>query len=207
MRSTGVDLGEADQCERTGACKGLGASIFYPDDDDEADDAKHICAGCGVRVACLEHALATREKVGGVWGGATGASVVASSASAGEPPDRARLAQLVIRWRAATRACEHHGMTTLADFGGWPALIGRLVAGGDLSAAEAEAGLAEILSGGATPAQIAAFVVALRAKGETADELAGLLGAVLAARTGHLGGRCRGGRSTSSVRAAIEATR
>jgi WhiB family redox-sensing transcriptional regulator len=53
-----------------GACKGLDASIFYPDDDDEADDAKHICAGCGVRVACLEHALATREKVG-VWGGAT----------------------------------------------------------------------------------------------------------------------------------------
>ena len=46
--------------------------------------------------------------------------------------------------------------------------------GGDLSAAEAEAGLAEILSGDATPAQIAAFVVALRAKGETADELAGL---------------------------------
>ena len=73
-------------------------------------------------------------------------------------------------------------MTTLADFGGWPALIGRLVAGGDLSAPEAEAGLAEILSGDATPAQIAAFVVALRAKGETADELAGLLSAVLAAR-------------------------
>ena len=110
------------------------------------------------------------------------ASVVASSASAGEPPDRDRVARHVIRWRAATRCCEHHGMTTLADFGGWPALIGRLVAGGDLSAAEAEAGLAEVLSGDATPAQIAAFVVALRAKGETADELAGLLSAVLAAR-------------------------
>jgi WhiB family transcriptional regulator, redox-sensing transcriptional regulator len=53
-----------------GACKGLDASIFYPDDDDDAEDAKQICADCGVRIACLEHALATREKVG-VWGGAT----------------------------------------------------------------------------------------------------------------------------------------
>ena len=53
-----------------GACKGLDAAIFYPDDDDDAEDAKAICAGCGVRVACLEHALSTREKVG-VWGGAT----------------------------------------------------------------------------------------------------------------------------------------
>jgi WhiB family redox-sensing transcriptional regulator len=53
-----------------GACKGLDATIFYPDDDDDAEDARQICAGCGVRIACLEHALATREKVG-VWGGAT----------------------------------------------------------------------------------------------------------------------------------------
>ena len=53
-----------------GACKGLDAAIFYPDDDDDAEDAKAICGGCGVRVACLEHALSTREKVG-VWGGAT----------------------------------------------------------------------------------------------------------------------------------------
>lgn len=73
-------------------------------------------------------------------------------------------------------------MTTLADAGGWPALLGRLVSGADLSADEAGAGLAEILSGDATPAQIAAFVVALRVKGETSDELAGLLAAVLDAR-------------------------
>ena len=73
-------------------------------------------------------------------------------------------------------------MTTLADVGGWPALIGRLVAREDLTADQAAAGLAEILSGDATDAQIAAFVVALRAKGETAEELAGLLTSVLAAR-------------------------
>ena len=73
-------------------------------------------------------------------------------------------------------------MTTLAEVGGWPVLLGKLVAGDDLSEAEASAGLAEILSGDATAAQISAFVVALRAKGETAGELAGLLTSVLAAR-------------------------
>ena len=53
-----------------GACKGLEPSIFYPDDDDEALDAKAVCAECGVRIACLEVALQVREKQG-VWGGAT----------------------------------------------------------------------------------------------------------------------------------------
>ena len=53
-----------------GACKGLEPSIFYPDDDDEALDAKAVCADCGVRIACLEFALQVREKQG-VWGGAT----------------------------------------------------------------------------------------------------------------------------------------
>jgi WhiB family redox-sensing transcriptional regulator len=29
-----------------------------------------VCHGCDVRISCLEHALASREKVG-VWGGTT----------------------------------------------------------------------------------------------------------------------------------------
>ena len=53
-----------------GACRGLEPSIFYPDDDDDALDAKAVCGECSVRVACLEFALNAREKQG-VWGGAT----------------------------------------------------------------------------------------------------------------------------------------
>ena len=44
---------------KLGACRGLDASIFYPDDDDDAAVAKAVCEGCGVRAACLEHALAS----------------------------------------------------------------------------------------------------------------------------------------------------
>ena len=85
MRSRGSISVKQIKWRELGACRGLDASIFYPDDDDEAEDAKHICAGCGVRVACLEHALATGEGVSGA--GPRSASVGASSASAGEPPD------------------------------------------------------------------------------------------------------------------------
>jgi len=53
-----------------GACRGLSAAVFYPDDDDGAETAKAVCAGCSVRQACLDHALSVREKAG-VWGGAT----------------------------------------------------------------------------------------------------------------------------------------
>ncbi len=53
-----------------GACRGLDASIFYPDDDDDAEIAKQVCHECHVRATCLEFALSQREKVG-IWGGAT----------------------------------------------------------------------------------------------------------------------------------------
>lgn len=52
------------------ACRGLEPMIFYPGSDEEAEHAKHVCAQCPVREACLEHALAVREKEG-VWGGCT----------------------------------------------------------------------------------------------------------------------------------------
>lgn len=53
-----------------GACRGLDSSIFYPDDEVEAQSAKAVCSGCAVQRACLDHALTFREK-SGVWGGAT----------------------------------------------------------------------------------------------------------------------------------------
>ena len=65
--------------------------------------------------------------------------------------------------------------------GGWPTVLGRLVEGQDLSADEAAAGLATILAGEATPARLAAFIVALRLKGETVEEVAGMVGAMLEA--------------------------
>ena len=66
-----------------------------------------------------------------------------------------------------------------AALGGWPVVLGRLLAGGDLSGEEAGSALGEVLSGAATAAQIAAFVTALRMKGETVEELAGLVRAML----------------------------
>jgi WhiB family transcriptional regulator, redox-sensing transcriptional regulator len=52
------------------ACQGLDPEIFYPLDDEDAEEAKVVCVSCPVREACLEHALGYREKEG-VWGGAT----------------------------------------------------------------------------------------------------------------------------------------
>jgi anthranilate phosphoribosyltransferase len=68
---------------------------------------------------------------------------------------------------------------SLEQAGGWPGLLGRLTRREDLSAAEAAAGLTEVLTGAATPAQIAAFIVGLRMKGETVEEMTGLVQAML----------------------------
>jgi len=53
------------------------------------------------------------------------------------------------------------------------ATVSRLLEGSDLSRADAHEAMNEIMRGDATQAQIAGFLVALRAKGETADEIAG----------------------------------
>ncbi len=52
------------------ACRGVDPDVFYPVSDEEAEEAKSICRVCPVREACLEYALANRER-DGVWGGAT----------------------------------------------------------------------------------------------------------------------------------------
>lgn len=74
-------------------------------------------------------------------------------------------------------------MSDLEAFGGWSGLLSSLIAGQNLNADAAGAAMSEILSGDATPAQIAGFVVALRAKGESVDELAGMLEAAMNSAT------------------------
>lgn len=62
----------------------------------------------------------------------------------------------------------------------WPALIGRLIGRADLDSADTAWVMDQVLAGEATPAQLAGFLVALRAKGETPAEIAGLAEAMLA---------------------------
>lgn len=72
---------------------------------------------------------------------------------------------------------------TLDDLGGWAKVLTHLTRRQDLGADEAGAALAEILGGRATPVQITAFIFGLRCKGETVEELTGLVRAMLDAAT------------------------
>ncbi|MEA2433040.1 MAG: anthranilate phosphoribosyltransferase [Actinomycetota bacterium] len=63
----------------------------------------------------------------------------------------------------------------MTDDFSWGHTLTSLLSGKDLSEHEASAAMTEIMEGAATPAQIAGFIVALRAKGETTDEIAGLV--------------------------------
>ena len=64
--------------------------------------------------------------------------------------------------------------------GSWPGVLSRLMAGDSLSADEAEVVFGQILSGEATPAQIAGFAVSLRAKGESVGEMTGFVRSMVA---------------------------
>ncbi|GAA2100728.1 anthranilate phosphoribosyltransferase [Microlunatus panaciterrae] len=56
----------------------------------------------------------------------------------------------------------------------WPTVLSGLVRGEDQSSDATAWAMGQILAGEATPVQMAAFVVALRAKGETVEEIVGL---------------------------------
>lgn len=57
----------------------------------------------------------------------------------------------------------------------WPDVLSALLAGQDLSTADTAWAMDRIMSGEAADAQIAGFLVALRAKGETVEEITGLV--------------------------------
>ena len=61
----------------------------------------------------------------------------------------------------------------------WRELLGGLIQHQDLSADQTAWAMEQVLSGAATSAQLAAFVVALRSKGETVAEITGLAGGML----------------------------
>ncbi|MCP2265922.1 anthranilate phosphoribosyltransferase [Promicromonospora thailandica] len=56
----------------------------------------------------------------------------------------------------------------------WSGLLAGLMTGTDLSQAEASWAMDRVMTGEVSPVQLAGFLVALRAKGETVEELAGL---------------------------------
>ena len=62
----------------------------------------------------------------------------------------------------------------------WSYLLSELLRGNSLSETDTAWAMGEIMAGEATPAQIAGFIVALRAKGETPSEVSGLAEVMLA---------------------------
>ncbi|SFB36353.1 anthranilate phosphoribosyltransferase [Amycolatopsis marina] len=66
------------------------------------------------------------------------------------------------------------------DSHSWPELLNQLIARSDLSERDTAWAMDQVMTGAATPAQIAGFAVALRAKGETPAEIAGMAEAMLA---------------------------
>ena len=65
----------------------------------------------------------------------------------------------------------------------WPALLNTLLARESLAPEQTTWAMSQIMAGDATPVQIAAFAMALRAKGETPEELTGLVAGMLGAAT------------------------
>lgn len=65
------------------------------------------------------------------------------------------------------------------DIQSWPSILGTLLAGEDLQRQQAEWALRQMMSGEASEGQIGAFMMALRSKGETVEELAGLVDVML----------------------------
>lgn len=86
-----------------------------------------------------------------------------------------------------TRACSvdtRRGLTANYDESmsnplSFPEALSALLAGRNLSVAEATSQMAQVMAGEMTDAQLAAFLIALRSKGESVDEVVGFRAAIL----------------------------
>ena len=81
------------------------------------------------------------------------------------------------------RSPRPYGRTRLnpGEFEGWRAVLGVLGSGRHLSSPQAAAAMSDILEGNATAAQIAAFVFGMRCRGETDEEMSGMIKAMIGA--------------------------
>ena len=66
-------------------------------------------------------------------------------------------------------------MTDEASQHTWPEVLGTILAGGSLDRTQAAWAMGEIMEGRATPSQLGAFLAGLRVKGETVEEMIGLV--------------------------------
>ncbi|HWM16907.1 MAG TPA: anthranilate phosphoribosyltransferase [Microbacterium sp.] len=69
----------------------------------------------------------------------------------------------------------------MAELYTWPGILTTLLDQRDLSVSESTWAMRQVMSGSATPSQLSGFLVALRAKGETVDEIVGFRDAILEA--------------------------
>jgi len=70
--------------------------------------------------------------------------------------------------------------TSAGDALTWPTIFTALLSGQDLGTTESAWAMDQIMSGEASPARVAGFLMALRAKGETVEEMRGLADTMLA---------------------------
>lgn len=69
----------------------------------------------------------------------------------------------------------------MAELYSWPEILTTVLDKRDLSVSESTWAMRQVMSGDATPSQLAGFLIGLRAKGETVDEVVGFRDAILEA--------------------------
>lgn len=69
----------------------------------------------------------------------------------------------------------------MAELHSWPEILSALLERRDLSVSESTWAMRQVMAGKATPSQLGGFLLALRAKGETVDEIVGFRDAILEA--------------------------